>query len=184
MKLSACSLVWLAGTGVVQGFSWSVPPGMEDGLYTIDFHEDDTNKTSPNVQRRSDIVSHDDKTLAARDLPLPISRKGCIEGFPPLDADDYWASKVAMNNWCSRGGRTRKGHAVLALKGTVLVWLCSYGWFSYESPCSVDEFQEAEAVWNKTCGHDVGAFIAMGKWAKTYGRSHKDLNKIDCGKYE
>lgn len=190
MKLLASSLIWLAASNVVQAFTWSVPPDIEDGIYTVGFHEDDTNMTSPLIHRRGDIEHHAElerqggNTLAARHLPLPISRKGCIKGFPKLDADDYYASKVALNNWCSRGNTAFRVYATLARKGTVLVWMCSFGWFGYESPCSTDELDAAEGVWNATCGHDTGAFVAMKKWAKTYGRSHKDLNKVECRNFQ
>ncbi|CAM1506139.1 Fc.00g057800.m01.CDS01 [Cosmosporella sp. VM-42] len=179
----------------IRNITWTPPPDMEDGVYSILFHEN-YEDSYPIIKRTGplsfeEIVAFDkyddeneDHGLAAcgEQLALPISRKGCHELDTPLDPADQYASRQAMYNFCA-GLRTTADHTImLALKGTVYYYICNLGKIEDPVQCNLDEMKDAEAHFNKNCGNDKAAWITMKKRKKHYGRAHV-AETLFCSNY-
>ena len=172
-------LGWVLVPCLARNITWIPPPELEDGLYNLNFPEDDESPY-PTIARIGNITLYEnahtpqlEHDLVPRALPLPISRKGCPNKAVPLDPDDHFATRQAIWNWCRADRLTWGATVQLALKGTVMYWVCNHDYRLFVServPCRLDEIMDAERVFNETCGANKGAWITMKEWRKNYGR--------------
>ncbi|KAH6885757.1 hypothetical protein B0T10DRAFT_83696 [Thelonectria olida] len=113
---------------------------------------------------------HHDTVLFPADEEV---KKGCFGQIPhPLPEDDYAASKQSLYNFCTSFG-FHKAHVEIALRGRVMVYVCTRNWPGrHASFCSETEFEAVEGIMNNTCGVTGAGWVHIGgTWGKEYGRA-------------
>lgn len=90
----------------------------------------------------------------------------------PLRADDYYASKLGLFNYCNIFQYV-EGYVSMALNGSVAVYVCQrHVTTLHHNTCAETEFKAAEALLNQSCGTTAG-YVFIPDWNKEYGRMWK-----------